>query len=52
MKYIYSIYKESIVDVEGLVSAAPETITGCSQQDVELAVTKVCQIKNELSVRK
>lgn len=30
------------------MSAAPETITGCSQQDVELAVTKVCQTNNEL----
>ena len=38
-----SIYKESIVDLEGTVSAAPEKITGCSQQDVELVVNKVCQ---------
>ena len=29
------------MDVEGCVSAAPEQITGCSQQDVELKVTKV-----------
>lgn len=39
--YNDSIYKESIVDLEGIVSAAPEKITGCSQQDVELVVNKV-----------
>ena len=38
---VFSLYLESIVDVEGVVSAAPEKITGCSQQDVELQVTKV-----------
>ena len=31
------------MDVEGCVSAAPEKITGCSQQDVELKVTKVTE---------
>ena len=36
-----SIHKESIVDIEGLVSAAPEKITGCTQQDVEISLTKV-----------
>ena len=36
-----SLYKESIVDVEGTVSAAPEKITSCSQEDVEIAISKV-----------
>jgi len=40
----YSLYLESIVDVEGVVSAAPEKITGCTQQDVELQVTKVSHL--------
>ena len=29
------------MDVEGVVTAAPEKITGCTQQDVEIQVTKV-----------
>lgn len=37
----FSLYLESIVDVEGVISAAPEKITGCTQQDVEIQVTKV-----------
>ena len=41
-----SVYKESIVDVEGLVSAAPEKITSCSQQDVEIVITKVTHGKD------
>ncbi len=40
-----SLYLESIVDVEGVVSAAPEKITGCTQQDVELQVTKVSNLR-------
>ena len=36
-----SLYLESVVDVTGVISAAPEKITGCSQQDVEIQVTKV-----------
>ncbi len=35
-----SLYLESIVDVEGIVSAAPEKIKGCTQQDVEIQVKK------------
>ena len=38
---VCSLYLESIVDVEGVVSAAPEKITGCTQQDVEIQVSKV-----------
>ena len=36
-----SLYLESVVDVEAVVAVSPEKITGCSQQDVELKVTKV-----------
>ena len=38
---ICSLHLESIVDLEGKVTAAPEKITGCTQQDVELQVCKV-----------
>ncbi len=37
----YSLNLESVLDLEGELTAAPEPITGCSQQDVELKVTKV-----------
>jgi aspartyl/asparaginyl-tRNA synthetase len=36
-----SLHLESVVDVEGKVTAAPEKITGCTQQEVELQVAKV-----------
>ncbi len=36
-----SINKESIIDIEGVVSASPEDIKSCSQQDVEITITKV-----------
>ena len=39
--FICSLSKESIVDVEGMLSAAPEKVVSCSQQDVEIVVTKV-----------
>ena len=29
------------MDVEGVVTGAPEKITGCTQQDVEIHVSKV-----------
>lgn len=38
---VCSLYLESIVDVEGKLTAAPEKITGCTQQDVELQLCKV-----------
>lgn len=41
VRYSTDLNKESIIDVEGTVSAAPDKITGCSQQDVEIAVTKL-----------
>jgi aspartyl-tRNA synthetase len=48
VRFASDIYKESIVDVEGVISAAPERITGCSQQDVELAVTKIFCVSQSL----
>ena len=36
-----SLHLESVVDVTGVISAAPEKITGCTQQDIEIQVTKV-----------
>ncbi|XP_003384922.2 PREDICTED: aspartate--tRNA ligase, cytoplasmic-like [Amphimedon queenslandica] len=48
VRYASNVYKESIVDLEGTVSAAPEKITGCSQQDVELVVNKLfCVSRSE-----
>lgn len=41
VRFAADLYLESVVDVEGVVTAAPEKITGCSQQDVELHVTKI-----------
>jgi len=38
---VYSLSRESIVDVEGTLSAAPEKVIKCSQQEVEIIVTKV-----------
>ena len=32
--------KESIIDVEGILRAAPEVIKSCTQSDVELHVEK------------
>ena len=43
LSLLCSLYLESMVDVEGVVSAAPEKITGCTQQDVEVKVTKVSE---------
>ena len=37
----FSLYLESIVDLEGKVTVAPEKITGYTQQDVEVQVCKV-----------
>lgn len=38
---LFSISKESIVDIEGTVQAAEQKIQSCSQSDVEIVVTKV-----------
>lgn len=46
----YSLYLESIVDIEGVVSTAPEKITGCTQQDVEIQVTKVRNLLDNVRI--
>jgi len=41
LSFIASISKESIVDVEGQVTAAPEKIESTTQHDVEIKLTKL-----------
>ncbi|XP_055945919.1 aspartate--tRNA ligase, cytoplasmic-like [Argiope bruennichi] len=41
IKFVASITKESIIDVEGFVRASPQKIESCSQKNVEMHVTKV-----------
>lgn len=41
VKFVGSITKESIVDIEGVVQLAPTKIESCSQQTVEMKVQKV-----------
>lgn len=41
MSLYYSITKESIVDVEGVVRKVDQKIESCTQQDVELHVERV-----------
>ena len=38
VRYVGSISRESIVDIEAKVSKVPQIITGCSQKDAELHV--------------
>jgi hypothetical protein len=38
---VYSISRESIIDVEAEVVKVEEKIESCSQQDIELHVTQV-----------
>ena len=38
---VYSISKESIVDVHAEVKKSPEKIEGCTQKDVELLVKQI-----------
>ena len=45
-KFYFSINKESLVDIEGVVTATPQKITGCTQDDVELDVMKVTDCYN------
>ncbi|CAF1449525.1 unnamed protein product, partial [Didymodactylos carnosus] len=42
VKFVSSIPKESIIDVEGEVSLAPSPINSCSQKTVELQLKKAC----------
>lgn len=41
VKFASDLHLESIVDLEGVLTSAPEPITGCSQQDVEVKATKL-----------
>ncbi|GFY38633.1 aspartate--tRNA ligase, cytoplasmic [Trichonephila inaurata madagascariensis] len=41
IKFVASITKESIIDVEGFIRASPQIIESCSQKNVEMHVTKV-----------
>ncbi|KAG8175427.1 hypothetical protein JTE90_002857 [Oedothorax gibbosus] len=41
IKFVASISKESITDVEGFIRASPQKIESCSQQNVEMHVTQV-----------
>lgn len=48
---IYSISKESIVDIKGKVTRTPSKIGSCTQQDVELHIEElwvVSQSANQL----
>ena len=38
VKYVGSISRESIVDIEAKVSKVPQLVTGCTQKDAELHV--------------
>ena len=39
--FCFSVTKESIVDVEGVVATVPQKIESCTQQDVELRIKSV-----------
>ena len=39
-----SVTKESIVDVEGIVTPVEQKITSATQEDVEIQIEKVCQV--------
>lgn len=41
VKFAASINKESVIDIEGLVKLAPTKIESCTQQNVELSVSKI-----------
>ncbi|KAI6645871.1 Aspartate--tRNA ligase, cytoplasmic-like [Oopsacas minuta] len=41
IKFASNLNRESLLDVTGIVMAAPQKITGCTQEDVELSVTKI-----------
>lgn len=42
---MFSISKESIIDVEGVVTPVEQKIASATQQDVEVHIEKVQQIK-------
>uniref|UniRef100_A0A7M5UU82 Aspartyl-tRNA synthetase n=1 Tax=Clytia hemisphaerica TaxID=252671 RepID=A0A7M5UU82_9CNID len=41
VKFAANINKESIIDVEGIITPVEQKITSCSQQDVELSIEKI-----------
>lgn len=41
VKYAANINKESIIDVEGIVTPVEQKITSCSQEDVEIQIEKI-----------
>lgn len=41
VRFASNITKESIVDVEGVVSSVPQKIESCTQQDVELQIEQI-----------
>ena len=41
VKFIASVTKESILDVEGVIQSVPNKIESCSQQDVEIHVKRL-----------
>ncbi|XP_015782767.1 aspartate--tRNA ligase, cytoplasmic [Tetranychus urticae] len=41
LKFVSSISRESLVDIEGLVKKAPKPVESCTQTDVEIQVLKV-----------
>lgn len=41
VKFAANINKESIIDVEGIITPVDQKITSCSQQDVELSIEKI-----------
>eukprot|EP00800_Vazella_pourtalesii_P000583 TRINITY_DN10532_c0_g1_i1.p1 TRINITY_DN10532_c0_g1~~TRINITY_DN10532_c0_g1_i1.p1 ORF type:complete len:458 (-),score=108.59 TRINITY_DN10532_c0_g1_i1:23-1396(-) len=41
IKFASNLNKESLLDVTGVVTAAPQKVTGCTQEDVEISVLKI-----------
>jgi len=41
VKYAANINKESIIDIEGIVTPVDQKITSCSQEDVEIQIEKI-----------
>ena len=45
MRVYFSVSKESIIDVEGVVQKTDIKIESCTQQDTELHVEQVCMME-------
>jgi aspartyl-tRNA synthetase len=50
VKFATDLNKESIIDVEGVLSDAPEVVKSCTQSDVELKVQKLFVVSQSLPV--